>query len=58
MGATSGPGIFGWASCGPHTKEVGHEEAGWMVRMKGIDSYEGSATAGTPVTGSLFLVDE
>ena len=51
METTSGLGIFGLALLGPHTNEIRHEEAGWMVRMKGLESFEGSVTAGTAVVG-------
>ena len=58
METTSGLGVFGWALCGPHTKGIRREEAGWMVGMKRLDCYEGSVTTGTAVTGSLLLVNE
>ena len=37
---------------------IKHEEAGWTVRRKGLDSFEGSVTVGSAVVGSSILVDE
>ena len=39
-------------------KVIKHEEAGWTVRTKGLDSFEGSVTVGSAVVGSSILVDE
>ena len=40
-------------------KVIRHEEAGWTVRRKGLDNFEGSvATVGFAVVGSSILVDE
>lgn len=51
-------GIFGWALFGSGAKEIKHEEAGWLVRTKGIDSDEGGVAAGVSVLDSLLLVDD
>ena len=51
-------GIFGWALFGPSARKIKHEEAGWLVRTKGIDSDEGGVAAGFSVLDSLLLVDE
>ncbi|KAJ8521703.1 hypothetical protein ONZ45_g1639 [Pleurotus djamor] len=48
-------GIFGWALFGDNEVKK-EEEAGWLVRTKGIESNEGGVATGYSVLDSIVLV--